>query len=395
MSASSAGDFTMRQPRTTGAPALISARGITLRSPSTAKKRTVSSMPTAAVTLRSRRMPATVANGSSCSFHTRTSAGTRRLSRTEGSSKCGVTMARSPSRGSTAAVSRSLRHHCTPVKYTSDAPGSMSNAPMPCLPMSARALSRRARYSAPAMGWTPPVMGASSEADPPANNRADGSEARAATPPKERAWRRVMRIEVPRSIRLVGLLFDDGRAHGGVDALLDGGAFVVHDVHGARELDELLAESLGALLVTDLVLDDPQLLVHAREIGFFVADVHRGGAGVTPGLFQQGELMFHVGHLHRIAHARGLDAQDGDLVEHLAGAEWNQDVFHLPFLILGAVAAAGGASEASSSSSFAVTASVWMSSMTPGISIFFVQGSSPAGLLRNFRAAASYRFTHQ
>ncbi len=64
----------------------------------------------------------------------------RRLSRTDGSSKCGVTMVDARLRAEcTAAVRRSLRHHCTPVKYTSDAPGSMSSAPMPCLPMSARA----------------------------------------------------------------------------------------------------------------------------------------------------------------------------------------------------------------------------------------------------------------
>ena len=71
-------------------------------------------------------MPATVSSGFSSSFQTRISDGTIRLSRTEGSSKCGVTMAMSPSRGRMAAVRRSLRHHCTPVKYTSDAPGSTS-----------------------------------------------------------------------------------------------------------------------------------------------------------------------------------------------------------------------------------------------------------------------------
>ena len=64
------------------------------RRPSTAKKRTVSSIPTGPATRRSRRKPATVASGSSCSFQTRISAGTFRLSRTEGSSKCGVTIAR-------------------------------------------------------------------------------------------------------------------------------------------------------------------------------------------------------------------------------------------------------------------------------------------------------------
>ena len=114
--ASSCADLIIRQPRTTGAPGRISTPGMARLSPSTAKKRTVSSMPTGAVTRRSRRMPATTASGSSCSFQTRTSAAIFRLSRTEGSSKCGVTIAASPSRGITAAVSRSLRHHWTPVK---------------------------------------------------------------------------------------------------------------------------------------------------------------------------------------------------------------------------------------------------------------------------------------
>jgi hypothetical protein len=116
ISASSCAVLTIRQPRTTGAPGRISTPGIAWRRPSTAKKRTVSSIPTGPVTRRSRRKPATVRNGFSSSFQTRTSAGTFRLSRTEGSSKWGVTTAGSPSLGRMTAVSRSLRPHCTPLK---------------------------------------------------------------------------------------------------------------------------------------------------------------------------------------------------------------------------------------------------------------------------------------
>ena len=164
------------------------------RSASTAKKRTVSSTATGAVTFRSRRMPATVTSGASSSFQTRTSAGTRRLSRTEGSSKWGVTMAMSPSRGITAAVRRSLRHHCTPVKYTSEAPGSISNAPMPSLPMSARAFPMRARNSAGAMGTTSAVMDLRAAAASAAKSRLGASVASADAPAMDKTSRLLILI---------------------------------------------------------------------------------------------------------------------------------------------------------------------------------------------------------
>jgi hypothetical protein len=67
-------------------------------------------------TPRSRSAWTMRANGLSCSFQGRTSLPTARVSRTDGSSKAGVTSTTSPRAGITAAVVRSERHHWTPVK---------------------------------------------------------------------------------------------------------------------------------------------------------------------------------------------------------------------------------------------------------------------------------------
>ena len=69
-------------------------------------------------------------------------------------------------------------------------------------------------------------------------------------------------------------------------------------------------------------------LVHAREIRFRRARFPAAAPESLPGLLQQREFVFDVRDLGGIAHARGLDAQDGDLVEQLAGRNGNQDVFH-------------------------------------------------------------------
>src|SRR6185503_10610010 len=103
--------------------------------------------------------------------------------------------------------------------------------------------------------------------------------------------------------------------------------------------------------------------VHVREVGLLVADVDGGRTRILPGLLEQPEFMFDVGHLGGVAHARRLDAQDGDLVEQLAGRNRHLDVFH--------VSRSSGL-KANSSSSFAVTDATSMSSMTPGFSIFVV-----------------------
>ena len=86
-------------------------------SPSMAKNRTVSSMPmTPPASFFAFSQSATSAAGFSSSCQTLISPGTPSISRIDGSSNPGVNTHNSPSAGSTAAVSRSLRHHCTPVK---------------------------------------------------------------------------------------------------------------------------------------------------------------------------------------------------------------------------------------------------------------------------------------
>src|SRR6476661_1790412 len=139
----------------------------------------------------------------------------------------------------------------------SDAPGSTISAPMSCCAISARAFARRAANSSLPMGFTSPVIGLRSDARSFAAAAAHArsgltTAAAAAAAPRVSTSRRLMRS--PRLVRFVRLLFDDGRAELRVHALLDGRAFVVGDVHGARELDELLAEPLRVFFVADLVL---------------------------------------------------------------------------------------------------------------------------------------------
>ncbi len=47
----------------------------------------------------------------------------------------------------------------------------------------------------------------------------------------------------------------------GIDAPLDGRALVILEVHGPRQADEFRIEGLRALLVANVVFDDPQALV--------------------------------------------------------------------------------------------------------------------------------------
>src|ERR1019366_3765458 len=67
----------------------------------------------------------------------------------------------------------------------------------------------------------------------------------------------------------VGFFFDDARTERDVDAPLDGRAFVILEVDGARESDEFRTEGLRALLVADVVFDHPQAFVD-REQGVYV-----------------------------------------------------------------------------------------------------------------------------
>ncbi len=116
--ANSVGDLIRRQARTRPSPETIRAPPPSAsHTPSTMKNRVAPSTATEPWPApRSRRAAAIRANGLSCSFHGRTSPPTCSVSRTEGSSKAGVTITTSPWAGITAAVVRSERCHCTPVK---------------------------------------------------------------------------------------------------------------------------------------------------------------------------------------------------------------------------------------------------------------------------------------
>ena len=117
ISAISAGLLIMRSALTGAAPETVLSSGSSRRTPSTMKKRVVSSTASVpAASFFSFSQPAISAKGLSSSCHTRTSPGTSSISRIDGSSKKGVTISTGPSAGITAAVVRSLRHQSTPVK---------------------------------------------------------------------------------------------------------------------------------------------------------------------------------------------------------------------------------------------------------------------------------------
>ncbi len=122
----------------------------------------------------------------------------------------------------------------------------------------------------------------------------------------------------------VGLLFDDLRPQLLVDPLLDRRALIVVDVDGARQLDE----STGRKVLSRSLSRMSSSMVHSRPFTssqrlLIGADVRPARDWPPPGLFQQrsGSWRTFASFL-RIAHALRLDAQDGDLVQQLAGARW-------------------------------------------------------------------------
>src|SRR2546423_2070712 len=181
-------------------------------------------------------------------------------------------------------------------------------------------------------------------------------------------------------IWLVRLLFDEPRSQLQIDALLDRRALVIAPVHRARQLDEIAIEALLGLLVADAILDVPQPLVDVLQRALIGRDVLRGAAAVPPGLLQQRKFQLHVDELGGIGDAHLLDPEDGDLVEQLARRDRNQDVFH--------------GRDPSNSSSFAVTCATLIRSMTPGSSILWFHGHSPASQPRTARAASGYASPH-
>src|SRR5690606_27554122 len=122
----------------------------------------------------------------------------------------------------------------------------------------------------------------------------------------------------------------------------------------------------------------------------FLADVMtRHGTG--PGLFQQLQFVAHIGDFLRVAHALGLDAQDGDLVQQFAGGDGDEDVVH------GVHVRVRGRLRfwRRTASSLAITSSGRMRSMTPGFSILVIQGSCSGRLRRYCCAASAYLFTQE
>src|ERR1700732_2683653 len=181
-------------------------------------------------------------------------------------------------------------------------------------------------------------------------------------------------------VLLVRLLFDQPRSELQIDALLDRRALVIGHVHRARQLDEIPIEALFGFLVPDAILDVPQALVDVLQRALIECDVLRGAAPVPPGLLQQRKFQLHVGELGGIEDAHLLDPENGDLVEQLARRDGNENVFH--------------GRDPSNSSSFAVTCSTLMRSMTPGSSILWFHGNSPGSQPRKARAAWGYASTH-
>ena len=128
--ASSADDLMIRHARTSSSPEATSRpapHGLVTRS--MMKKRVVASTASGpSFAARSRSMLAMRSNGLSSSFQGRTSADIFSVSRTEGSSKKGVTTTTPPSAGISAAVVLSDRHQRMPVKYSSEDPASTNKA---------------------------------------------------------------------------------------------------------------------------------------------------------------------------------------------------------------------------------------------------------------------------
>ena len=120
-------------------------------------------------------------------------------------------------------------------------------------------------------------------------------------------------------VSLVALLFEDLGAQRHVQLALDRGAAVVRHVDRARELDELRVERLRGFLHADAVLDVPQRFVHLLELRHERAHVARRQGRGAPRLAQQRQLAPDVRELRRVAHALGLDLEDRELVEELAG----------------------------------------------------------------------------
>src|SRR5262249_28583736 len=129
-----------------------------------------------------------------------------------------------------------------------------------------------------------------------------------------------------------------------------------------------------------------QALIHVVQGTLFRRDPGLRAAAVAPRVFQQTELEAHIAHLGRIGDACGLDPENGDLVEQLAGRDGDQDVVHEWGSFMGA--------NRNNSSSLPVTSPTLIRSITPGFSILRVQGSACGVAPQKRWAAWAYESIH-
>ena len=140
-----------------------------------------------------------------------------------------------------------------------------------------------------------------------------------------RGLRRSYNADSARPVVLVGLLFHVAGTQRQVDGLLDARALIVLDVDAARQLHERIVESLRLLFQADVVFDVPQALIDRLQLGTQRGDVQCRGRVRRPGAVQRVQLIAHIGQLGRIAHALGLDLQDGDLVQQFTEGHGDED----------------------------------------------------------------------
>ena len=140
-----------------------------------------------------------------------------------------------------------------------------------------------------------------------------------------RGSRRSYKTDSARAVVLVRLLFHVAGTQRKVDGLFDARALIVLDVDATRQLHERVIEGLRLLFQTNVVLDIPEPLIDRLQFGTQGRDVLRRGRMRCPGAVQRVQLIAHIGQLCRIAHALGLDLQDGDLVQQLTEGHGDED----------------------------------------------------------------------
>src|SRR6218665_2510219 len=128
-----------------------------------------------------------------------------------------------------------------------------------------------------------------------------------------------------KSERLVGFLFHDGRAGQYIDLLFHGRALVIGYVDGTSQLNEFGPEILLAFAIADVVFYHPQGFIDGLELSPEAAQLGRVLHAFALGGGKNIQFIAYILELGGVAHALDLDFQNGDLVDQLAGADFNQD----------------------------------------------------------------------